>query len=341
MENYKIDEKFLNLTSDIIEAGFECSECKSINFSFDPNQIKCIDCNEIYELKHNVLDALKNPPVATRSELLGMALENGYSENTVNDFKIRYLDKLRPLSEKLKQTQNDHNQYYQQTSLHFDQACAELGEIKDKKVLEIGSCHDYYFLKYFRDRNCDCFALNLHYDLSKEEEYLYWPKKIVADMNKLPFKDGVFDVIVISATSHHSTTPELLVNEISRVLKKGGKCLFINDPTWGIIKNLGGPDNTLTRHDHINENEYSIWRYNKMFRKSGLSYKHLFSEYYDQKLLNSKIHKATRFFLVAKGIQLLWKLKPLRFFAKKFLLWPAQAIFGFPMNVILTKNNET
>ncbi len=206
-----------------------------------------------------------------------------------------------------------------------------------RDVLEIGSCHDYYFLAPFKDTS-NCFALNIHFDLPNNHSFDLWPHKIIADMNILPFKDESFDLIIISATSHHSTTPESLINEISRILKVDGQCLMINDPTWGIIKNLGGPDNTLAyRESHINENEYSIWRYNRMFRKANLGYKHLFSDYYDNKLDNLNITSKTRFAFIARIVGYVWKIKIIKNIIKKFLLWPAQAIFGFPMNVILTK----
>jgi SAM-dependent methyltransferase len=154
----------------------------------------------------------------------------------------------------------------------------------------------------------------------------------------LTFQNDSFNLIVISSTSHHSVTPEKLFSEIHRVLLSGGKCLVINDPTRGIIKNLSGPNNTKEfREGHINENEYSIWHYNKIFRKNVFKSKHYFSEFYDDKLLNMSIDSRTRFYFVAKILKRLWSIDFFRIFFKKYVLWWGQAIFSLPMNVILTK----
>lgn len=93
----------------------------------------------------------------------------------------------------------------------------------------------------------------------------------------------------------------------------------------------------MNRHDHINENEYSLQRYNSMFSKAGFQYQHLFSEYHDLKLLNAKIHPQVRFASVAKLVSRAWKISILRKALKNYGLWIAQTVFGFPMNVVLVK----
>lgn len=324
-----------------IESIFECRECGVGTVSLD-SQHSCFNCNNCkqkYAIKENVVDALVNISPATQSELKGTALENNISEENYLDVKVRKLDKVMGIEEKQKLTENDHSNYYKQTQMHYAQALGELSTLSGLKVLEIGSCHDYYFLKKFRDAGSDCYGLNIYFNLVDDPAFQFWPKKIIADMNSIPFKESTFDVIIISATSHHSVTPEILVRQIYRVLKPGGKCLMINDPTWGIIKNLGGPDNTKAfRESHINENEYSIYRYNKMFREVGFSYKHLFSSFYDEKLQYFQIHPNTRFAVVAKIVKKLWSISLFRNFLKRYALWFAQSIFGFPMNVVLTKS---
>lgn len=299
---------------------------------------RCAECGTTYSQLGEVLDCLHDPVEATVSELKGMAIENDIAEDHYEDFKVRTLDNPQGISDKLKLTANDHSHYYRQTMDHYEQAVEAISNHKVERVLEIGSCFDYYFLKPFQEKGAECFGVNIHFDLKANDRDHDWVFKVLADMNRLPFKEGLFDLVIISATSHHSVTPEVLVKEIYRVLKPGGKCLMINDPTWGVIKNLGGPDNTQAfRESHINENEYSIWRYNKMFRRAGFHYDHLFSRFYDQKLLNVEIHPDTRFAFVAKIVKKAWQINLIRSFLKKYFLWPAQAIFGFPMNVVLTK----
>lgn len=323
-----------------INQVFRCLSCSSPNTNYNSSHhsLECSDCNQQYPIKNGVVDALTNPSPPTRNELLGMALENGFTEENFNDFKVKILSHVPCYEEILKSTEGQHSNYYLQTKMNYDQVCSHLPTISNGKILEIGASSQFQYLKPFSGNGNSCFALNLHYTLQEGSEESSWPNKVIADMNTLPFQDNSFDLIIISATSHHSTTPETLVKEIFRALRPGGNCLMINDPTWGILKNLGGPDNTEAwRESHINENEYSIWRYNRMFRQAGFQIQHFFSAYYDQLLREKPIHPKTRFAFFAKLIKKAWKNSLFQNFFRGPGLWLAQAIFGFPMNVILTK----
>lgn len=45
---------------------------------------------------------------------------------------------------------------------------------------------------------------------------------IVADGHKLPFKDSVFDAVILEAVLEHVKNPKLIISEIGRILRKGG-----------------------------------------------------------------------------------------------------------------------
>src|ERR1041385_1219530 len=47
-----------------------------------------------------------------------------------------------------------------------------------------------------------------------------------ADAGRLPFGDGTFDVVVSFETIEHVPQPELLLQEIRRVLKRDGICIY-------------------------------------------------------------------------------------------------------------------
>lgn len=317
--------------------GFKCVKCHHAELDILEADVLCPNCNARYPILNGVYDFLGAPSPDVIKEITGMALENGYSKENYMDFRVKTKEVPKTLDQKIEMTKEGHNQYYLQTKLNFDQAKKELGDdFKGKRVLEIGACYDYYFLSPFKDQGAECFGLNLHYHITEEQEFKDFPVKVIGDMNLIPFVDQFFDVVIISATSHHSNTPEVLVDELYRVLKHGGHCLMINDPIDGLLKNIGSVAE-YDRHDHINENEYGLIRYNKMFKKSGFKYKHLFSDYYDQKLLKAKIHPDTRFALIASLVAGLWKISAFRWLIKKYFLSIAQLIFGFPLNVVLYK----
>ncbi len=314
----------------------KCLECGHTTFSNDDVALTCLSCHESYVFKHYVLDTLNHLSPSTKKELTGMAMENGLSAHEFEKFKVRFVEDPRSLTKLLSMTENDHNQYYQQTLMNYQSILEHCQDLKGKKVLEIGSCHDYYFLRPFKDKGAECVALNIHFDLPVGTQGNEWPLKVLADMNAIPFQNNTFDYIVISATSHHSNTPEVLINEIYRVLKQNGKCFMINDPIDGLIKKLGG-NFTQMRHDHINENEYTIGRYNTAFKLAGFRIQHLFSAYHDHKLLSAKISSKMRFAFIAKLLCRVWKVSFVREICKRHLLWFAQYFFGFPLNVVLIK----
>lgn len=319
--------------------GFKCLRCNGTNLSISSTQVLCNSCNETYPVLDGVFDFLYNPSADVVKELTGMALENGYKKDDFLEFRINKTNSSPTIAEKLDVTKNDYNQYYQQTLTNFTQAFRLIQKnykFKGANVLEIGSCYDYYFLTPFKDLGSHCYAINLHFDITADANFRNFPVKILADMNKIPFQDSFFDIVVISATSHHSNTPEILLKEINRILKINGSCLMINDPISGSLKSLGS---TLmhNRDSHINENEYTLSHYNKMFKENNFEIHHLFSEYHDQKLSNAVIHPQVRFSKIAEIVSYLWKFPIIQRFIRKYCLAFAQSVLGFPMNVVLIK----
>jgi len=63
----------------------------------------------------------------------------------------------------------------------------------------------------------------------------------VGDSEHLPWKDGSFDIVTCIASFHHYPNPELILNEMRRVLRYGGSAI-IADPwapnPWRFLANL-------------------------------------------------------------------------------------------------------
>lgn len=49
---------------------------------------------------------------------------------------------------------------------------------------------------------------------------------VVGDIHQLPFADEFFDAVICKSALEHVENPQMAVNEIRRVLKKGGQALF-------------------------------------------------------------------------------------------------------------------
>ena len=55
-------------------------------------------------------------------------------------------------------------------------------------------------------------------------------KLYLGDAENLPFEDSLFDTVICNDSFHHYPSPDKVVKEVSRVLKKGG--LFIIGDCW-------------------------------------------------------------------------------------------------------------
>lgn len=93
--------------------------------------------------------------------------------------------------------------------------------LEDKSCLEIGSGRGI-----FQDMVNNYTGVDLADNLSK-----YYHKKYVAvSSEKLPFPDSSFDAVFSYATHEHIPALEQALNEIIRILKPNGVCLFA--PAW-------------------------------------------------------------------------------------------------------------
>ena len=97
------------------------------------------------------------------------------------------------------------------------------------KVLEIGagSTPHYHFIKHTYDEYHVVETSEYVIDYHKENNKVHLLKY---DGKKLPYKDDTFDRIIISHCLEHILSPEDFLNEMMRVLKKGG-ILSISLPT--------------------------------------------------------------------------------------------------------------
>ena len=82
----------------------------------------------------------------------------------------------------------------------------------DERVLDIGSGGSSYG-EFFPNRLC--------VDIDEKRK-----PDIVADVHNLPFKDGEFGVVLCTEALEHFKEPQRAINEINRVLKKGGRLIL-------------------------------------------------------------------------------------------------------------------
>ena len=267
-----------------------------------------------------------------------MAVESGRPVDDWESVRVRKLDSVSTFAARLRETDGQPVEYYQQTQEHFEQALGHLGLCNPQTVLEIGSETDFIFLQHFRDKGAKCHAINIFFHYQEPDAFLDWPEKALADMNQLPYGDGVFDLVLFSATLHHSPDLNRTMQEVARVTSNGGTVLVLSEQIGGWLKRS---DRYSHRDTLIHETYRSFLPYRSSFSRAGLQQKYLFSEHFDKKLRERKIHPQSRFSRLGKLVARLWRYRRFRMMAHGPLLYVAHTLFGFPLNAILRKRSSS
>lgn len=89
------------------------------------------------------------------------------------------------------------------------------------RMLDAG-CGLKPYKAYFKDKVDKYIGL----DYSPKSDYLGNKADICGDMRRLPFKDNSFDTILCSEALEHIDTPEIVMNEFFRTIKKNGKLII-------------------------------------------------------------------------------------------------------------------
>lgn len=113
-----------------------------------------------------------------------------------------------------------------------------VGLVSGRQVLEIG-CGRGSFARHLSSRHpsllvaCDYSPAAVLIARERTDE----PAFVVADIQRLPFRPGVFDVVISLETIEHVPNPRLAVAELSRGLKRGGT-LLLTTPNYLSIMGL-------------------------------------------------------------------------------------------------------
>ena len=97
----------------------------------------------------------------------------------------------------------------------------------------------------------------------------------IGDAENLSFPDASFDIVTCRFTAHHFTNVDKAVNEISRVLKPGGKFLLVDHyaPEDVALDTFVNALNRMRDPSHVRESSLSEWK--TLFAKNGLSYREI------------------------------------------------------------------
>ena len=97
------------------------------------------------------------------------------------------------------------------------------------RVLDIGCGHGD-FLKEVYSKTPQIYGLDP--DARALEKNTFIQNKVVGVVEKLPFENSVFDLVVMAWVMEHLKEPRVAFGEIYRALKPGGKVIFLTPNVW-------------------------------------------------------------------------------------------------------------
>lgn len=257
---------------------FFCLKCRNSKFTVFGRQIRniistgkllCNTCGNVYQIRKGMVYTISKFSPETKAEIIAWK-KFAESEGWLNPPK-NYLNLLpSPKALLLVPTDTINWKYHEQN--FFD--LIDSINFKGKMVLDLaaGRC---WSTKHLSLLGANCFATDIMDNptiglgagstLMRLNGIHF--EQIISDMNNLPFKEKVFDYVLITGSLHHTENLQQTLSEISRVLKKSGMFLVTNEP----CSKYGGEEKIHMTGDQsgINEHSFRIDRLLKLLNTTG------------------------------------------------------------------------
>lgn len=99
----------------------------------------------------------------------------------------------------------------------------------DTRILDVGCGHGD-FLKPVYDKTSHTYGLDPDKEALGKNKLI--KNKVVGTVEEIPFESNFFDLVVSAWVLEHLTDPQRAFEEIFRVLKPGGKVIFLTPNVW-------------------------------------------------------------------------------------------------------------
>jgi glycosyltransferase involved in cell wall biosynthesis/SAM-dependent methyltransferase len=151
---------------------------------------------------------------------------------------------------------------------------AFLDEVRPlRRILEIG-CGGMALTAELFARGLQPIAIDLDETLLRNVSAKRLPEACLAaaDAERLPFRDGSFDLVIHNQTLHHFPRRDRVLREIRRVLKPKGKLYSIETNGWNpYVRYIHGPPwERSKRHISSNQSVFGLKRFISELRRAGL-----------------------------------------------------------------------
>ena len=224
-------------------------------------------------------------------------------------------------------TRHDYTEHHLQKYLHFYRSGRRkikirivsrlLGVIEGKSVLDIG-IGEGFFSRLCLQKKAKTISLDfadpmIQYHKENNPDFTL----VQADAQYLPFKNESFDIVLALDLIEHLPSPPDFLNEVNRVLRKGGRLILITPNTGNIIEEtLKIPFRVLSKFlpikmrkkdiDHCTHmKEFSVQELRLLLRKSN--FKIWSSNTYNEHMLYKILDPLISFLFVGRLKEYKWR----------------------------------
>src|SRR4030042_252701 len=227
--------------------------------------IKCRSCDKSFIIKDGILDLLINSDSEIVSEQKGWDQLKEAIVNT-DDLMLSLPDAL-----------GEHKSAWKSQAENFKYMFEKIDLNGKETILDLasGRC---WSTRFFARKGCCAVGIDILLtkyvglrtgDIYIKNEGVYF-ERVRGNMNDLPFRDKMFDLVFITATLHPSSDVYKTLKEVHRVLKPTGRLILANEPVGGFKKNKLDCAEIKVG---INEHVYRLWTYVRNLKKLGFTYR--------------------------------------------------------------------
>jgi SAM-dependent methyltransferase len=234
--------------------------------------LECAVCEARYSVEGGIVDLLPNPDEAVLAERMGW---ERFLEGASEELEDQWILSLPRVHEGVTSDARSVAHWKRQAD-NFFHLLDLLNLSGPERVLELGAGRCWASAHLSR-LGCEVVALDVVRakragGLETGAVYLdhgtpYFDR-VLASMEKLPFRQGTFDLVLSVASIHHSPLLDQVVGEASRVLKPGGRLGLTSEPCLAVWKEKR-VDNEETQAG-IGEHVYNLLDYRRAFGRNGL-----------------------------------------------------------------------
>ena len=240
-------------------------------------ELVCCGCGYHHRIQKGIVNLLPSPTPVIRREQKGWVEMLGETTESLVEtmLQLPYLE----------------DDIWVTTHQNFDQVMAQV-DLAGKSVLDIGAGRCWSSRRLCASGASYVVAVDILVerfigletaDIFIRRDGRYF-ERVLGDMNNLPVRRGVFDVVFMTATLHHSSNLSHTMAGAAEALVSGGIAIVVNEPAQCLLWPSNIADSVEAAHG-INENVYNLFEYLWSVWRAGLRPRVFFPRSIERRLI--------------------------------------------------------